>query len=750
MKIKNLLIALFTFLIVYTTNAAQFTPGNIIVLRLGDGVAALSNASAAMFLDEYTPAGVLVQSIMMPTVLDGLNRRLVNSGSATSNGYLSTSTDGRYILLCGYDTTVGVTSVNSIAGMKRSIGVVDMFGNVNTQTYINDGYTTDNIRSVASDNGINLWISGAGSSGSGGVRYTTLGTSGPSTQISTSVTNTRNIHIFNNQLYVSSSSGAFRLSTVGTGLPTASGQTIVNMPGMPTSATSPYDFSINPDGTIAYVADDRSIASGGGIQKWTQSGGTWSLAYTLNTGLTNSCRGVTVDWSGTNPVIYATTSETSLNKLVTVTDVGAASSFTTLVTAATNTIFRGITFAPNSATIVSNTTLNGGSYDDLGIINGSAVTLSGNIQITGTLSFSPLGPVPSTLNTGVFTSFFSPTATNPVEDNANGYIIGNCVMDPRAVGTGSLNFLGFSISGGVDNIGNVTLSRITGTNGIVTVGGSSGIASKWDVSSTNPPTDGRNLSLSWVPNMDNGKNTALSTIWKSTDGGTTWDQQGLVFPTISDPRVAGPVSINSFSQWTVSDAPNPLPVELSNFIAHSIRNEVILDWSTTQELNNSHFDIERVKIDLSGKQTGNFSKIGTVRGAGTTNNITHYKYTDNNIESGKYLYRLNQVDYNGNTNVYVLNSEIIVGVPNKFDLSQNYPNPFNPVTKINYELPEDLNVSLKVYDINGKEVAALVNEVKAAGYHTVEFNGMNMASGIYFIRLNAGQFSSVKKMNLIK
>lgn len=89
-------------------------------------------------------------------------------------------------------------------------------------------------------------------------------------------------------------------------------------------------------------------------------------------------------------------------------------------------------------------------------------------------------------------------------------------------------------------------------------------------------------------------------------------------------------------------------------------------------------------------------------------------------------------------------------VPKFFDLNQNYPNPFNPVTNIKYGLPEDIFVTIKIYDILGREVKTLVNEFKNAGSYIVSFNGIEFTSGIYFYRIQAGNFVSVKRMVLIK
>jgi len=85
-----------------------------------------------------------------------------------------------------------------------------------------------------------------------------------------------------------------------------------------------------------------------------------------------------------------------------------------------------------------------------------------------------------------------------------------------------------------------------------------------------------------------------------------------------------------------------------------------------------------------------------------------------------------------------------------YRLEQNYPNPFNPTTNITYVIPKAENVSLKVYDVLGREVATLVNEVKPAGVYTVPFNASNLASGVYFYKLQAGSFVQTKKMLLVK
>ncbi len=192
----------------------------------------------------------------------------------------------------------------------------------------------------------------------------------------------------------------------------------------------------------------------------------------------------------------------------------------------------------------------------------------------------------------------------------------------------------------------------------------------------------------------------------------------------------------------------PLPVELSSFTSSVTERNVYLKWSTLTEINNSGFDIERSFVNNTGMNE--WIKAGSVRGYGNSNTTMNYFYEDRGLASGKYNYRLKQIDYNGNFEYYELSEEAVIGVPEKYFLSQNYPNPFNPVTHLEFGISNPGFVSLKVYDILGNEVASLVNEDKLAGFYTVEFTGEAFASGIYYYKLTAGSFNETKKMFLVK
>ena len=190
-----------------------------------------------------------------------------------------------------------------------------------------------------------------------------------------------------------------------------------------------------------------------------------------------------------------------------------------------------------------------------------------------------------------------------------------------------------------------------------------------------------------------------------------------------------------------------LPVELTSFTANLIDESVILNWQTATEINNYGFEVERsVFSGQSSTVSVKWNKVGFVEGNGNSNSPKQYSYTDNNINAGKYSYRLKQLDFDGKYEY----SEIVnveVKAPAKFELSQNYPNPFNPTTRI---VPSNEFVSLKVYDILGNEVAVLVNEQKQAGSYEVNFDASNLTSGLYFYKIKSGDFTHVKKMMLVK
>jgi Secretion system C-terminal sorting domain len=198
-----------------------------------------------------------------------------------------------------------------------------------------------------------------------------------------------------------------------------------------------------------------------------------------------------------------------------------------------------------------------------------------------------------------------------------------------------------------------------------------------------------------------------------------------------------------------------VPVELISFIGKAENGHVILNWTTATETNNRGFEIERLKDskiekleDLPTGQAG-WENIGFVEGNGTTTQPQSYSFTDNDNLTGTYKYKLKQIDFDGS---FKYSSVLVVSISNPIDFSleQNYPNPFNPTTTIKYSIPKEENVTLKVFDVLGREVVTLINEEQKAGEYTVGFDGSKLSSGIYFYKLTSGKYIQIKKMILLK
>jgi flagellar assembly factor FliW len=187
-----------------------------------------------------------------------------------------------------------------------------------------------------------------------------------------------------------------------------------------------------------------------------------------------------------------------------------------------------------------------------------------------------------------------------------------------------------------------------------------------------------------------------------------------------------------------------VPVELTSFTANVVASNVNLIWRTATETNNSGFSVERKNIESSEWNTLLF-----VKGFGTTTEQHSYSFIDENISAGKYFYRLKQIDFNG---MYEYSSEIevVVNAPDNFSLNQNYPNPFNPSTSIEFQLPKESFVTLKIYNILGVEIATLVNEQKPAGVHKINFDASGLTSGLYIYKISTGNFEQTRKMLLLK
>jgi hypothetical protein len=218
------------------------------------------------------------------------------------------------------------------------------------------------------------------------------------------------------------------------------------------------------------------------------------------------------------------------------------------------------------------------------------------------------------------------------------------------------------------------------------------------------------------------------------------DIEGITRPT-------PPGSMPDIGAWE-NERSLPIPVELKSFTATLQANKVTLNWITVTELNNLGFEIERkIMIDTKGEWT----RIGFVKGYGTTTEKQRYQYVDkiSDLKATSLIYRLKQLDFDGS---YEYSEEVFVDNPVLVDyaLHQNFPNPFNPTTTIKYSIPKKSQVELAIYNTIGEKVDLLVNEEKSAGTYEVEFNSQGLTSGIYFYQLKSDDYIKTKKMVLLR
>jgi len=355
--------------------AGIFGSGNVVVERVGDGTAALSSAATAVSVIEMSKAGVTKQQLDLPT---SGSTQVTDSGSATSNGYLNVYNG--LLAVSGYNAASGTASV---AASNTKVGtVIGSDGNVSTATrtlFPTSGtmpFTGNNFRSMVATGANTFYASGTGSGSpnTGGVWYAN---NGNFTQISSTATgqptNMRNVEIYGGNLYTSSAAtSGYGVWQVGTGLATTAGQTSTLLINAGTNAST-YGFVLfdtNSDGTndLAYLADDRTT-TGGGLQKWVLTGGTWTNSWSVlvnATGATSTTtatnfagiRGLAGTWDAVNGAqLFATTTETSNNRVIAFSDTGATpTSFTNLASAGTNYAFRGVDLtavpAPGAAALL--------------------------------------------------------------------------------------------------------------------------------------------------------------------------------------------------------------------------------------------------------------------------------------------------------------------------------------------------------------------------------------------------------------
>ena len=417
-----------------------------------------------------------------------------------------------------------------------------------------------------------------------------------------------------------------------------------------------------------------------------------------------------------------------------------------------------------------------------GFING--IVFSRTNPLVGVVNCDPNSPTDyfkmwKTTDGGSNWTLFQPNAPNSsgaqnsvflIDANFFGFGLNTASARIAVTSNGGLNFNYFFLSGAGGSNGFVAsvafnndkinglagTSETTDTIPRTTNGGISWFAQYI------PCTITGNCCLKWVPETNTVyaviSNSTASQCFKSSNNGSNWT--AITFPPGTVNIKHANLYINEEGDETgqayvfaATSSGNvyslydyPMPVKLMSFSYNvSIRN-VSLTWTTSMEQNNFGFEVQRTFTNNNGE----WDNIGFVKGFGTSNTPITYNYKDNNLNTGRYYYRLKQIDLNGNYEYYNLTGNVEIGSPAKLNLAQNYPNPFNPSTIISYQLAKNSFVHLKVYDITGKEISNLVSSNQTAGYYSVKFDASKLAGGIYFYNLMTEGFTSVKKMIVIK
>jgi hypothetical protein len=205
--------------------------------------------------------------------------------------------------------------------------------------------------------------------------------------------------------------------------------------------------------------------------------------------------------------------------------------------------------------------------------------------------------------------------------------------------------------------------------------------------------------------------------------------------------------------WTAAN-PN-LPIQLASFTAvlDAQGTAARLHWKTLSEVSNFGFEVQR-----GMSASGTFATLpgGFVPGHGTTVVAQEYSFVDERFPGGTTYYRLRQIDHDGTFHdTDPLKVEFLTSAgeslrPTPFGLDQNYPNPFNPETTIRYRMSTAGHVSLRVYDVLGREVMKLVDQNQPAGEQVVHVDASSLSSGVYFYRLQAGGFIATRQFILSK
>lgn len=378
------------------------------------------------------------------------------------------------------------------------------------------------------------------------------------------------------------------------------------------------------------------------------------------------------------------------------------------------------------------------------IYGGSSITTGGiSLWVSGSTSFSDMIIEGNEIyNNGFGISLYSTSdgVINAVVKNNKIY---NNNINPNALVSGS----GINVNGSPFNTPIITQNEIYGNWWGITIQNGTTVQAGpnpnlGNIENADTTDDGLNIIYGNIQGTDTFDvyNNCTNDIYAQNNDWRAYDSTLIethVYHKV-DSNLHGLIKFMPFSTF--------VPVELTSFTANVVEGNVVLNWITATELNNTGFDVERCALSAERQA---WETIGFVKGNGTSTEVHNYSFADQNPFVGKSYYRLKQIDFDG-TYTYSNIAEVDFVLPVQFSLEQNYPNPFNPVTSIKYAISDKQFVQLKIFDLIGNEVATLVDREQPAGNYEIVFDASGFSSGVYFYKITAGNFIETKKMVLLK
>lgn len=392
-----------------------------------------------------------------------------------------------------------------------------------------------------------------------------------------------------------------------------------------------------------------------------------------------------------------------------------------------------------------------GKFDSLNLNNAQGTTLSGNTSVNSL-----------TLTNGIITTGIHTLTIGSGPNNLgnliriNGHINGNLKRwIPNVNGTynfdiGTLNHFrpaNVVFTTAPNTPGTLTASFISSNPGKLglpitindTVIANCGIDGYWSIIKNDGFSGGTyNIELG-ATGFGGILNYELLRVLKRTDSSSAWMIEGVhknASGSNSEPMVYR-LELSNFSEFGIGGtSENPLPVEISTFFSIVEERDVLINWITETETNALTFEIERKRIDPNNDLESQikWDKIGVVKAKGSSISKFNYTYLDKSLNSGKYFYRLKNIDIDGSF-TYSCNILAEVMPPQSYEMSQNYPNPFDEKTKIDFQIPIESTIRIDIYDITGAFVETLVNSKYSEGYYSIDINATNYPAGIYVCRL---------------